>query len=133
MSCFAVVDRHYAGELALVAVRRQRLSPTFPEEPTMDWSFDCLDSVSPGSTGSFKTDFLSVTRFDKVTFDSEEEDFLASRLAGSTSPLVCSASDRMVVDSDLGLLHVALCFAFRGLRNFFFRSQICLAELQLLG
>ena len=32
--------------------------PTFPEEPTMDWSFDCLDSVSPGSTGSFRTDFF---------------------------------------------------------------------------
>ena len=106
--------------------------PTFPEEPTMDWSFDCLDSVSPGSIGSFKTDFLSVTRFDKVTFDSGEEDFLANRLAGSTSPLVCRASDRMVVDRDLALLHVALCFVFRGLRNFFFRTQICLAELKLL-
>ena len=51
----------------------------------MDRSFGCLDSDSPGSTGSFKTDFLSETRFDKASFDSGEEDFFASRLAGSTS------------------------------------------------
>ena len=91
------------------------------------WTLSRLDRVA-----RLEQTFLSVTRFDKVTFDSGEENFLASRLAGSTSPLVCRASDRMVVDRDLGLLHVALCFVFRGLRNFFFRTQICLAELKLL-
>ena len=52
------------------------------------FSFGCVDSDSPGSTGWFKTDFLSETRFDKVSVDSGEEDFFASRLAGSPSSSV---------------------------------------------
>ena len=44
--------------------------PTFPEEPTMDWSFGCLESDSPGSTALLKTDFLLEKRFDKLSFDS---------------------------------------------------------------
>ena len=59
--------------------------PTFPEEPTMDWSFGCLESHSPGSTTLLKTDFLLEKRFDKLSFDSGEEDLISSRLAGKTS------------------------------------------------
>ena len=51
--------------------------PTFPEEPTMDWSFGSVESDSPGSTALLKTDFLLEKRFDKLRFYSGEENFLA--------------------------------------------------------
>ena len=59
----------------------------------MDWSFGCLESDSPGSTALLKTDFLLEKRFDKLSFDSGEENLFSSRLAGSPSSSVARPTE----------------------------------------
>ena len=93
----------------------------------MDWLFGCLESDSPGSTALLKTDFLLEKRFDKLNFDSGEENFFSSRLAGSPSSSVARPTEWSLMGT--WSFSMSLCVSSSGDSEISF----CLAELKLLG
>ena len=83
----------------------------------MDWSFGCFESDSPGSTALLKTDFLLEKRFDKLSFESGEEDLFSSRLAGSPSSSVARPTEWSLMGT-AGASPCRSVFRLQGTRKF---------------